>query len=138
MISLAKIIDAAFWWRRRSSSKLTDFFSLASIRAYLVINFFLNVLIWLGATYIYHNLYQNLTVLHYNVDFGIDLIGDRNQVFTIPALGLLLFILNLLLLFFFIRSRHFKFIAHLLLGVLVVTQIFLLLSLQAVYLINFR
>lgn len=50
---------------------------------------------------------QTVVILHYNVYFGVDLIGDREQAFLVPGGALLIFAINTLLAkrFYEIRER---------------------------------
>ncbi|MFA4942942.1 MAG: hypothetical protein WC564_04870 [Patescibacteria group bacterium] len=98
----------------------------------------LNSISWLGSFLLYRSLGDELTVLHYNIDFGIDLIGRRGQLFVNPALGLILIILDLSLLLLLTRHQHFKLISFLLWGTMILANIFLILAVLGVYLINFR
>lgn len=117
---------------------ITNIFSFLFIRIYLVILFILNLLIWLFTYLFFTKVSQNLIILHYNVDFGVDLIGGVKNIFIIPCLGLFVIIFNLILPFVFLENKHFKFIAHLLLSAAILVNLFLLLSLGPIYLINFR
>ena len=45
--------------------------------------------------------------LHYNIYFGIDLIGNWYRIFYIPAAGLLFLIINIVLIFFLYKKERF-------------------------------
>ena len=113
-------------------------FSFFHIRIYVMIIFALNFSIWLAAYFVNTNAVQNLIVLHYNVNFGVDLIGGAEKLFIIPVLGLVIIFINLFLVFVFSKDKNFKFIAHLLLASCVIVDLFLLIALLLVFLINFR
>lgn len=108
------------------------------IRIYLVLLLAGNLALWLGTYYINVNVSQNLVVLHYNVDFGIDLIGEVKRIFIIPVFSLIIIFVNVFLLFNFLRRKDFKFISHLLLAAGLVANLFLFIALVSIYLINFR
>lgn len=93
---------------------------------------------WFQAWFIRHNLSGDILVLHYNVDFGIDLVGDPVRIYLFPALGLAIFLLNFIILACWYRDKNFKVLAHLLLGAAALFGLFLSIALLAVYLINFR
>ena len=95
-------------------------------------------LAWFQAWYIKHNLSGDILVLHYNVDFGIDLVGDPRQIYLFPLLGLGIYLLNLIILASLYKDKNFKIFTHLLLGAAVLFALFLVLALLSVYLINFR
>jgi hypothetical protein len=125
-----------FW--RNLSSAWHIIFSWTFIRIYLIVVFSLNIITWLAAIIIYKTLVQDLAVLHYNVDFGIDLIGTRSQLFVNPALGLIFALFDVVALLSLTKSRDFKFLAHLLLGAAALVNLLLALAMFSVYLINFR
>ncbi|MBU1420995.1 hypothetical protein KJ978_00745, partial [Patescibacteria group bacterium] len=113
---------------------------LQYIRIYLIIIIAINLFMWLVAYSIYvninHNLANNnLVVLHYNVDFGIDLIGNIKKMFIIPSLSLVIAFVNIALTFLFTQYKHFKLIAHSLLGSCIIISLFLSLALTSIYLV---
>jgi hypothetical protein len=95
-------------------------------------------LAWFQAWFINRNLSGDILVLHYNVDFGIDLVGNPRQIYLFPLLGLGIFLLNLIILAFFYKDKNFKILTHLLLGAAILFSLFLNIALLSVYLINFR
>ncbi|MEI7620016.1 MAG: hypothetical protein WCJ57_00415 [Candidatus Falkowbacteria bacterium] len=138
MFSLGKISHNLALFRNNLSGALNEVFSLPFSRVYGVVVLVLNLLNWSFSFLLYRSLGDDLTVLHYNIDFGIDLIGHRGELFVNPVLGLVLIILNLALLLFFARHKHFKFVSYLLWNTAALANTFLLLAALAVYLINFR
>lgn len=106
-------------------------------RFYLPAILFWQILAWWQAWFIYHNLTGDLLVLHYNVDFGVDLVGDPYRIFLYPLFGLVVWFLALVLAAVFSRQRDFRIIAHLLLGGATVFGLLLSLALFSIYLINF-
>jgi len=125
-----------FWHTLVSAWRLV--FSWIFIKIYLSAALFLNILAWVAVTFIYKGLAQDLAVLHYNVDFGIDLIGSRTQLFLNPSIGLIFILLDLMVMLALAKSRDFKFLAHLLGATAILINILLILSIISVYLINFR
>ena len=117
---------------------ISEVFSLVFVRIYLGILCFLSIFSWLFCYLFYTKVSQSLIILHYNVDFGVDLIGDVKKIFIIPTLGLFVIFFNFILIFIFLKNENFKFISHLLLGTAVIVNLFLFLSLGPIYLINFR
>jgi len=117
---------------------ISSLFGLFCVRIYLIAIFILNLSSW-GFVYLFwKKVSQRMIVLHYNVDFGVDLFGDVKNIFMIPALGLFIVIFNLMLTLLFYKSQDFKFIVHLLLAGALLVNLFLILSLGPIYLINFR
>lgn len=98
----------------------------------------LQIFSWFQAILIKRNFSGEVLILHYNVDFGIDLVGDPVRIFLYPLLGLLIGLLNLALASLIYRHLEFKYLTHLLLGATVVFNCLLASALLAIYLINFR
>jgi len=138
MFSTGKISYNLAIFRNNLAGAWNEVFSWSFSRCGVAVALGLNLLNWLASFFLYRSLGDELTVLHYNVDFGIDLIGHRIQLFINPALGLSLIILNLVMLLFFARQKHFKFVSYLLWSTAILANLFLLLGVLAVYLINFR
>lgn len=138
MFSTGKISHNLALFRNNLAGAWSEVFSWSFSRWGVAVALALNLLDWLASFFLYRSLGDELTVLHYNVDFGIDLIGHRIQLFVNPALGLSLIILNLVMLLFFARQKHFKFVSYLLWNTAALANSFLLLGVLAVYLINFR
>lgn len=114
---------------------------LQYIRIYLLLILAVNLFIWLIAYFIYININHsstnnNLIILHYNTDFGIDLIGNIKKIFIFPLISIIIAFINVFLTSLFTKHKHGKFIAHLLLLICVIISLFLSLSLMSIYLIN--
>ena len=98
MISFIKLYEHFFSMRKNFLKNIVYVFSFFHIRIYVMIIFALNFSIWLAAYFVNTNAVQNLIVLHYNVNFGVDLIGGAEKLFIIPVLGLVIIFINLFLL----------------------------------------
>jgi hypothetical protein len=107
-------------------------------RWYLLFIAFFQVAAWLQAWSIRHNLTGDLLVLHYNVNFGTDLVGPPNKILIYPLFGLGVFLANLVFLIFLRQHKNWRSFVHLLLGAAVIFGLFLCLALLSIYLINFR
>jgi hypothetical protein len=118
-------------------SLLRDLFAFLFVKIYFTFLLLINAASWYGAYFIYNNINQDTAILHYNVDFGIDFIGNKSLVFIIPALGLFFIIFNKIALLLLLKKNDFVFWAYFLLSFLALLNIFLLISLFSVYLINF-
>lgn len=138
MFSIGKISHNLAIFRNNLSVSWREVFGHSFSRVYGLIVLGLNLLNWLVSFLLFRSLGNDWTVLHYNVDFGIDLIGHRGELFINPTLGLILILLNLSLLLLFARQQHFKFISYLLWHTAVLANAFLFLAVLAIYLINFR
>lgn len=110
--------------------------SFIFVRLYILLLLALNIINWLLAYYVNKNVSQDLVVLHYNVNLGVDLIGNVRDIYVIPTLGLSFIVINFLLLLNIYRQS--RFIIHLLLGFSLLINLCLIASTISIYLINFR
>ncbi len=122
--------------RDKLAESVLSLISLKAVRLYLILLFVLNIANWLFVYYVNRNVSQNLVVLHYNVNLGVNLIGNVANIYIIPALGLSFIILNFLLLLNTYRKS--KLLVHLILGSSLLINLFLIASTVSIYLINFR
>lgn len=124
--------------RRQVGSAFAVVWRFYPSRLYFLAVILLQIVAWLQALFIYRHLIGNLLVLHYNVDFGIDLVGDPFQIFIYPLFGLGVFIFNLIIASALNRHKDFKIFTHILLAAAALFSLFLSLALLFIYLINFR
>jgi len=113
-----------------------DVLALPYIKLLTALNLLLNALLWLSTYAINTLVSQELIVLHYNVDFGVNLIGSSHSLYMIPALGLYIVTVNFFLCVFIKTDR--RLFAYLLNAAALSAGSFLLLALGSLYLINFR
>lgn len=116
--------------------KVCDFSGIFYVRAYLILLILLNIINWLAARAISGKATQNLVILHYNIDFGVNLIGGAARIYVIPALGLAIILINYILSVFI--HKQSKTAVHLLLAAAILSNLFLLFASASLYLINFR
>ncbi len=110
---------------------------LRSARFYFISFSLLQVLAWLQAIFIFRRLSSDLLVLHYNIDFGIDLVGQPVRIFYYPLAGLAICLLNFGIAAALTNHHDFQALAKLLLAASVLASIFLCLALLSIYFINF-
>jgi hypothetical protein len=113
-------------------------FRLTSSWVYLGLIIFWQVIVWFQAWFIHRSLTGDIIVLHYNVDFGIDLVASPAEIYLYPLLGLAVVLANLIILAILHKENNFKILVHYLLGAAVIFSTFLSIALLSVYLINFR
>jgi hypothetical protein len=75
-------------------------------------------------------------ILHYNVYFGVDMTGSWKSVFFLPGIGLLLFLVNFFLAFYFYKKLE-RIACHILLMAGLMAQLSLLIANISVILINY-
>ena len=91
----------------------------------LIISLFINIFIW-AFLFLKIKAQSNPIPLHYNIYFGIDLIGKWYKIFLIPLLGLIIFFINFIV-SSIIYSRE-KILSYYLAIITVFIQIILVLS----------
>lgn len=138
MLNFSKIYNFFYTQKKQASNIFLKLFSHRQVLIYSIVILVLNVLIFWGAYFIYTHISGELLFLHYNIEFGIDLIGKVNNIFYYPVLGLVLFLFNLIILIVFLKNKNFKFISYLSLSFLTLCQVLLLAVMASLYLINFR
>lgn len=138
MFNLSKFYDNFYYFRKLFFEALFYVLDFFHVRFYLIFLLGGNLFIWLLTYFINVNVSQNLVVLHYNVDFGVNLIGDVKRIFIIPILSLIIILINTFLLFALGKHQDFKMISHLLLASCLVINLILISALFSIYLINFR
>ncbi len=74
-------------------------------------------------------------ILHYNIYFGVDVIGNWKNLFFMPALAALLLFLNLALSRFFYYKE--RLISYLFAGTALISQLLMAVGVVAAVLINF-
>jgi hypothetical protein len=138
MLGLSKIYHYFDLAKDKIAYNFSEVFSLVFVRIYLLILLLQNISIWAFIWLFMRRVGGSLTILHFTVDFGIDLVGDASKLLMIPLLGLFVSLFNFLLLFVFLKNKNFKLIAHLLLAAAVMVNVFLSLALGPIYWMNFR
>jgi len=108
----------------------------ATLRILLLVNLLLNSIGWTISVFINSKIASDIIALHYNVYFGITLIGSPKEVYFIPFLGLFIIMVNGL--FLYLIKEGDKFFLYLFSACAILVNIFLILGLGAIALINFR
>ncbi len=136
-MDFTKILNYLYLTRQKIFEIIPEILSFVYVRVYLIFIFFFNILSWVLAYFINSKAGQNpIIFLHYNVDFGANLVGDVGQLYTLSDLGLIVFIFNFFLFLNFYKKN--KFISHLLLSAAVLVNAILVIALYLIYLVNFR
>lgn len=137
MLILSRLYHDFYSFRDKFLYVSSEIFSATQVRVYLVLSGGLNVCLWFFSWLFYRQVKEDMIILHYNVDFGVDLVGEPRNIFMIPGLGLFALLFNLSLLFIFAKRPDFKLLSHLIMIVALLVNLFLSLSLGPLYLINF-
>jgi len=134
----SKVYNYLTDFRLNFKKTLTNVFSPRVFKLYLALILLWQLLNWYLGYYVYKNLGGNLLILHYNVDFGTDLIGPPTRAFSGPLFGLLILIINSGLALILNRQKKAVFANHLLIAGAMVLNLFLLIAMFTIYLNNFR
>lgn len=113
-------------------------FKFNHAKIYLIIIILLQVIVWLQTVMVFRRLTGDFTILHYNIDFGADMIGSPKQIFFYPILGFVVAVVNISLATIIARRQDPKLVINFLLGAAVAFAVFLNLALLAINFINFR
>lgn len=115
---------------------LNELYQDGQTRLFILTALFFNILIWVASILFTANLKDDVVALHHNIYFGINLIGDSRQVYFIPLLGLIILVINIV--FSFLIRMEGGFFTRLFTASAILINIFLLLGLGSIILINFR
>ena len=120
------------WVKKALLVLFTDKLSLILLAIILLIN----LLTWVGSYFLNTLIGDNLAVLHYNVAFGVDLVGSAKKLYLTPLLGLTVLIINSLL-GALLKDYKDRLIVVMLLASAMLVNIFCLVALYFSYIINF-
>ena len=105
------------------------------VRIISIIFLGVNLSIWLIAYLLFYYLKAEREIaLHYNIYFGIDLIGSRWQLFYLPIVGAIIIIFNILIALLTYNKNQF--IIKVLAVSTLLVQLFILLSIISIAYIN--
>jgi len=139
--NFSKFIDLAYSWWDSFKVDIASIFSHFYVKVYLLMFILISGTNWIFSYYIYSNILpetKSLITLHYSVKFGVNLIGDANNIFILPTLGTLIILLNFSLLLSIFKMKNSKFLANFLLLPAFISNIYLLIGLVSIYLANFK
>ena len=126
-------------WRLKLREKLKRFFwhgywTDPVIFFSLVIGMLVNLGMWMAVWRIVEPTGRPI-ILHYNVYFGVDAIGDWRNVFLMPALAAAILLVNAVLSRFFYYKERLA--SYLFAGMALAVQLLMAVGLGSVILINF-
>lgn len=135
-LAFSKTINLLYVTAGNIRSAVAELFVMPPVLAYGTIALILNLVTWFLAAALQRSIGNELAVLHYNVTFGIDRIGEAVSLYVLPLTGFGLLLLNLLL-SGFARQKSDRLMLHILLAMAVLGNGVILVSLYTIYLINF-
>jgi hypothetical protein len=119
----------------KRATRNNDFFHNHIALWLLSLNLILNVANWI-ILIVFINRVDGGIILHYNVYFGVDDIGNWKQAFILPAIGILLFSLNAFLASYFYKNKE-RIASYVLLIASSMAQINLIIASISVIMINY-
>lgn len=132
-----KLREYFYLTRQETGELIAELWNFFYFKIFFISGLLINGLVWCGALLINSRVSQDLVVLHYNTNFGVDLIGSVKRIYIIPLLGFLIMVINLALAVFIHKYRHNDFFIYCLLGTVVFSNLLLAAALLAIHLINF-
>ncbi|MFA5420700.1 MAG: hypothetical protein WC280_01580 [Patescibacteria group bacterium] len=135
-----KIYDNLILGVNNAKVILANFYRPLYMRVFYILGIVLNLFLWIFSYFIFNNVTQDRIILHYNVDMGIDLIGDKIDIFNLPAIGFLVILMNKIFLLIFLKKKFtdYKFISKYSSVFMIFSQIILILVVFSIYSINFK
>ena len=135
-LGFSKILSYAYLNAGFARTWLGALFVDRLIRGFLIISLVLNAALWAASIFLARALGDGLAVLHYNVVFGIDLIGNANQIYIMPLVALGIIVLNGVLASYFLFRRE-RVAVLILNGAALLCNFYALIALYFSYLANF-
>jgi hypothetical protein len=129
-----------FFEGKSLNEKIKLFFGQEYFRSRIILwllffNGFVNLVIWSALKYYSHPIGSSI-ILHYNVYFGVDAIGAPREAYVLPLIGLIIFLLNVILSFYFYTKKE-RIATYILLLAGLMVQLSLLISAISVIIINY-
>ncbi len=112
-----------------------EFFRNRIVLWLLAFNIIFNLANWLALFFLVNRLDLGI-ILHYNVYFGVDEIGNWKQSFLSPIIGLILFALDAVLAVYFFEKKE-RIASYVLLIASIMVQINLIIASASVIMINY-
>ena len=114
---------------------LRDFFRSQIAIWLLILSFIANLVNWV-IIWAWIKPVDFPIILHYNVYFGVDLIGDYRQAYILPLIGIILLVVNLLLAIYFYAQKE-RIASYILMIAALMIQLGLIVGSTGVILINY-
>ncbi|HBI17421.1 MAG: hypothetical protein UR60_C0016G0013 [Candidatus Moranbacteria bacterium GW2011_GWF2_34_56] len=115
--------------------EIKEFFKNKLLLTLFIFSIIINILNFSFLFYFIEKL-NNLIILHYNVYLGVDLMGESNQVFLIPAIGLFFALINLCLAIYFFSKKE-RMLSHILSLTTFIVQLGISVASGSVILVNY-
>ncbi len=114
---------------------MQEFFRSALVQWVIIAAIFVNLANWGFIAYFIRPVDFPI-ILHYNIYFGVDVIGDWRQIYFLPAIGLLILSVNTVLGYLFYKQKE-RIAAHLLLLATFIVQVGVSIAVASLLIINY-
>jgi hypothetical protein len=114
---------------------VADFFSNSIVHWTLIASIFINAADWAVLAYFIRPVDFPI-ILHYNVYFGVDIIGDWWQAYFLPLIGVIMLVINTLLAYYFFKQKE-RIASYLLLLTAIIIQAGVAIASASIILINY-
>ncbi|NTW27728.1 MAG: hypothetical protein HGA36_05360 [Candidatus Moranbacteria bacterium] len=114
---------------------LQDFFRSALVQWVIIGALLVNVANWVTIGFFIRPVDFPI-ILHYNVYFGVDVIGAWWQIYFLPLIGLVIFSVNTVLGYLFYQQKE-RIVAHLLILATFIVQVGISIAVASLLLINY-
>ena len=135
-LGFSKLLSYAYLNAGFARTWLRALFVDRLVRLLLLASFVINAALWAASILLARALGDGLAVLHYNVVFGIDLIGNSNQMYLMPLVALVIIILYGLLAWYVLYRRE-RVAVVVLIAAALLCNCYALIALYFSYLANF-
>jgi hypothetical protein len=112
-----------------------EFFTSGLVHWVLIGSLVLNIANW-GLIAFFIRPVDFSIILHYNVYFGVDVIGPWWQVYFLPAIGLVILSINTILGYLFYQKKE-RIVAHLLMLATFIAQVGITVAVASLLMINY-
>lgn len=114
-----------------SKKELKNIFQNTYLSIFTVISLLANFFLWFFILLSYQNI-KDFTIIHYSVLSGADWVDEKKNLFVYPFVGIIIFLVNFLLIFYFYRRQE-KFVSYSLAIVSLLVNLICLISFLLVY-----
>ena len=114
---------------------LQEFFTSGLVHWVLIGSLVLNIVNW-GLIAFFIRPVDFSVILHYNVYFGVDVIGPWWQIYFLPFIGLIILGINTILGYLFYQKKE-RIVAHLLMLATFIAQIGIAVAVASLLMINY-
>lgn len=112
-----------------------EFFASAIVHWVLIGSLVLNLTSW-GLVAFFIRPVDFPIILHYNVYFGVDIIGPWWQLYFLPAIGVIILGINVVLGYLFYQKKE-RIIAHLLMLATFIVQVGIVIAVASLLMMNY-